>query len=289
MARPLTPSEKTQFHQLFPNLNVDQAVVTGEATPVYNCISWTVGVTNAWLWPGSTIQEFDAFYARYNLRRRPSGNVAAWGASTADMRHGSVSGPGHGPRWESKCGALLRIEHGRDELVSKGYGSILAYYSRTNILCRLLRRLIDAIRKVNGKVSVMPTEAQIAAVRAAARRLPLELRDRFDASFSAWKRQWSLPEIAISSNPRAVTYLTEFHALIALGSIVIPAVVEKLLEPDNFFALQLYDKLQSEKEMIVSFDPATDDAFEGEQGRARKTVERYARSLYRGRSARGHG
>jgi hypothetical protein len=31
--------------------------------------------------------------------------------------------------------------------------------------------------------------------------------------------------------------------------------------------------------MIVSFDPVTDDAFEGEQGRARKTVERYARSL----------
>ena len=38
MTRSMTPAEKTRFHGYFPGLNVDAAVVTGEATSVYNCI-----------------------------------------------------------------------------------------------------------------------------------------------------------------------------------------------------------------------------------------------------------
>jgi hypothetical protein len=46
MARAMTPPEKATFKGYFPNLNVNAAVVTDNATPVYNCISWTVGITN---------------------------------------------------------------------------------------------------------------------------------------------------------------------------------------------------------------------------------------------------
>ena len=49
MARPLTAAEKQRFQDYFPSLNVDLAVVTGEVSRVYNCIAWTVGVTNRWL------------------------------------------------------------------------------------------------------------------------------------------------------------------------------------------------------------------------------------------------
>lgn len=52
MPRPMTTSEKQRFRGYFPNLDVDCAVVTGEVSPVYNCVSWTVGVTDRWLWPG---------------------------------------------------------------------------------------------------------------------------------------------------------------------------------------------------------------------------------------------
>jgi hypothetical protein len=55
--------------------------------------------------------------------------------------------------------------------------------------------------------------------------------------------------------------------------------VEKLIEPENFFALQLYDAIQPEHHMVVAPDLAGDDVFEGEQGRARRTVERFAGSL----------
>jgi hypothetical protein len=39
MARPMTSAEKQRFSGYFPNLNADAAIVTGEATKVYNCIS----------------------------------------------------------------------------------------------------------------------------------------------------------------------------------------------------------------------------------------------------------
>jgi hypothetical protein len=39
MARSMTPTEKQAFRAWFPNLDVDQAVVTGEASSTYNCIS----------------------------------------------------------------------------------------------------------------------------------------------------------------------------------------------------------------------------------------------------------
>src|SRR5437588_4995313 len=125
----------------------------------------------------------------------------------------------------------------------------------------------------------MPSEEQMAAIRAASEKMPPELRRHFEQFFAVWKASWSEPQIAISSDPRAVTNTREFHDLVALGPTIIPAVVEKLLEPENFFALQLYDAIQPEHHMVVAFDLAGDDVFEGEQGRARRTVERFASSL----------
>jgi hypothetical protein len=277
MSRNMTSQEKTQFKTWFPNLDVNKAIVTGEATPAYNCISWTVGVTNAWLWPGSTIQQFDAFYKKYSLKRTASGPVAVWGASTSSMTHGSVSGPSHGPRWESKCGQSLRIQHGLNELVSSTYGRVLGFYSRTAALSQAVRQRIEALSRQ--EYSVMPTDEQVASIRTAAQRVPQDLRRRFDAAFAQWKASWSASHIIISSDPRAVTHTPEFQELVALGRDIIPLVVEKLTDPENFFALQLYDVLQPEHHMVVESDLSDEHVFEGEQGRARRTVERFASSL----------
>ena len=102
MTRFMTPAEQTRFRGYFSGLNVNAAVVTGEATGVYNCISWTVGVVNRWIWPGNTLAQFDAFYQGFGLARCANGPIAAWGFSPSGMTHGSITGPGHGPRWESK-------------------------------------------------------------------------------------------------------------------------------------------------------------------------------------------
>ena len=62
MTREMTSDEKKKYKGRFPNLNVNRAVVTGEKTRQYNCISWTVGITTKWIWPGIAISDFDTFY-----------------------------------------------------------------------------------------------------------------------------------------------------------------------------------------------------------------------------------
>ena len=67
MARAMTPLEKHRFKAVFPNLDVDQTVVTGEISIVYNCIAWTVGFSDRWIWPGDALADFDAFYHRFGF------------------------------------------------------------------------------------------------------------------------------------------------------------------------------------------------------------------------------
>src|SRR5438046_480469 len=134
MARPMTPAEKQRFRTNFPSLDVDRAVVTGDPSIVYNCVAWTVGVTNRWLWPGASLANFDTFYHGFGFVRAGDGTIAVWGLSASNMTHGSVTGSGHGPRWESKCGADLRIQHGLSELVSSRYGHVVAFYRRSRTL-----------------------------------------------------------------------------------------------------------------------------------------------------------
>ena len=93
----MTPAEKQRFHGYFPSLDVNRAVVTGEYSNAYNCISWTVGITNAFIWPGSSIAAFDTFYRRFGYARSADGPIAVWG-NRLSMTHGCVSGPSHGPR-----------------------------------------------------------------------------------------------------------------------------------------------------------------------------------------------
>ena len=64
LPRKLTAAEKVIFTNDFPLLDVDFTIVTDEPTGNYNCISWTVGVTNYWHWPGSNLTDFDNFYLK---------------------------------------------------------------------------------------------------------------------------------------------------------------------------------------------------------------------------------
>jgi hypothetical protein len=273
MSRNMTQAEKDDYKTDFPNLDVDRTIVTDERTKSYNCVAWTIGSTGAFIWPGDTIQRFDLFYEMCGFERAASGSIAAWGIDESQMKHASVSGPNHGPRWESKCGPSLRIQHDLNELVSSLYGTILVYYERTERPSLAVTRAVEAVSE--GRFAV-PTSEQIAIVRAAAQAVPAALRTRFEAGFAAWKATWSKPPVVFSSNPKVVSDVEEFRALVALGPEILPAIVEKLLEPDNFFALQLYDSLQPQPDMVVPFDLSSDYVFEGEQGRARRTVERFA-------------
>jgi hypothetical protein len=271
----MTPAEKQRFRGYFPSLNVDASVVTGESTNVYNCISWTVGVTNRWLWPGPTIQQFDTFYRQLGFVRVGNGPIAAWGQSASNMTHGSVSGPGHGPRWESKCGHDLRIQHGLGELAGSTYGRVMAFYGRGLALAALSATVLEAMIK---QMTATVTTKERFAVKRIASEVESETRQSFRAAFAAWKKTWFEGGLAISSDPHTRAVGKEFDALVALGPKILPLVVESLADADNFLALQLYDVLQPDPHLIVQYEPDDERILAGEQGRAAEVVKHWLAS-----------
>lgn len=279
MTRSMTNAEKQRFRGYFPSLNVNRAVVTGNATRSYNCLAWTLGITNRWVWPGQNISDFDRLYGAYGFVRSSNGPIAAWGHSFSNMTHGCISGSGHGPRWESKCGSDLRIQHGLNELVGASYGRVKAFYRRRNALS--LPDTSQLLATISGakelSVMVLEKEDQEKLDDLIAKIDSSILKD-FESRFQDWKKTWDEPHTAMLSNPSFVRYSKEFSLLTELGAVILPAVVKKLADPDNFFALQLYDALQEQELLIVGLEPDSDEIFDGEQGRAQKTVETWLRS-----------
>jgi hypothetical protein len=268
----MTSAEKQRFRGYFPGLDVDRAVVTGEVSTVYNCISWTVGVTNRWLWPGNSLANFDTFYHGFGFVRAGDGTIAAWGLSASNMTHGSVTGPGHGPRWESKCGGDLRIQHGLGELVSSSYGHVVAFYRRSRTLLAAYETSLEDVMKERAVKSYL-SAVQRRILNEQREKVSEELRAAFEDAFAAWKNTWFSGGLAISSNPHTRAVGKEYDALIALGPAILPLVVEKLADPENFLALQLYDALQPNEKLLVYFEPDDERILEGEQGRAQRVVQ----------------
>lgn len=272
MTRQMTPAEKQRFRGYFPNLDVNRAVVTGEVSTVYNCISWTVGITNRWLWPGNSLDNFDTFYRGFGFVRAGDGTIVAWGLSTSSMTHGSVAGSGHGPRWESKCGSDLRIQHGLSELVSSSYGHVIAFYRRNRTLRAEYEAALEDLMRHKAVKSYL-SGAQRRTLKEERDRVPEEILTAFETAFAAWKDGWFRGGLAISSDPRTRAVGKQYDALIALGPVILPLVIEKLADPDNFLALQLYDALQPNEKLLVQFEPGDERILEGEQGRARRVVQ----------------
>jgi len=129
-----TPSQETEIEFYFPNLETWS--VTGPGTGDYNCIAWSVGITNQWIWPGYTVADFDAFYASHgwtvtnNCNREYKKRKVALYANNSnpnDCTHGSRET--HDCIWdESKLGSLERIMHRRSELEGGYYGDVIRCY-----------------------------------------------------------------------------------------------------------------------------------------------------------------
>ncbi len=136
LGRRPSSEEKKEYEgsAAFPNLKTWS--VTGESDGQYNCIAWSLGITNAFIWPGYTVKDFDAFYAKHG--RKVSSNcdreykkrkVALYGANPGDCRHASRET--HDCGWhESKLGGGIRIMHNKKELEGGQWGNILRCYEK---------------------------------------------------------------------------------------------------------------------------------------------------------------
>lgn len=126
----------------FPNLKADNFVAIGPYSQSYNCIAWTVGVRDEWVWPGDSIKAFDDLYAKSGYRPLDDMNTALdptlekvviFGLEKPDgsieVTHG-VKQEADG-RWTSKLGTEPLIRHDQlDGVAGPAYGQPVRVYVR---------------------------------------------------------------------------------------------------------------------------------------------------------------
>jgi hypothetical protein len=63
------------------------------------------------------------------------------------------------------------------------------------------------------------------------------LADGFDKAWTTWMGTWGTPEY--SSYSKEITQGPEFDALVAMGTSILPLIVDKLKKETNFFGCRL--------------------------------------------------
>ena len=79
-----------------------------------------------------------------------------------------------------------------------------------------------------------------------------------------------------SSNPHTRTNSIEFLELMSMGKKIVPLLINKLLSPNDFFALQAVDRYLG-KSLQVNREIEDKLNLLGEQGRATETVKKWIR------------
>ena len=255
------------LQRVFPYLKQEDTIITGADVTGYNCIAWSLGLNDRWINPAGSIEAFTAFYIQAGCeeRMRYSADtaVAAW-ANGGKPTHGSRLYQEGSGLWESKLGKSYRITHGEEELSGSTYGVIVGYFTapkkfkakreRTKLTAgqqETLGRLVD--------------EAESG------------LREPFESAFAKLKEEWHSEAFRYEASTESIRRLPVYTELVEMGPAVLPLLVAKLAEEENFFALPLYDEMQSDGLLRVSYQDERykKDAVEGEQERARRSVAAY--------------
>jgi hypothetical protein len=263
LPREMSEDEKNDFRIYFPLLNLTGEIVTDEASPMYNCIAWTVNYTDRWIWPGNDKLSFDDFYAQYSCYPSEYGPISIFGhinnGFISEVTHGSKIS--HDGLFESKCGANLRILHILDNLQNELYGRIVGYYSHVkhNIKPAILKLTTFEKQKIQEKTS----------------KIPLKEREKFKTIFKKWKSMWFIGKEVFLFDPYTRAQGEEFEQLLEMGADSIPLVIEALAEPDNFFAISLYERLQQDTRLHVKIRPDSYEILQGEQSRAVRIIRKW--------------
>lgn len=235
----------------FPLLKPDDAIRTAPNTGMYNCISWSGGITNTWVWPPSSYSTyscsssaadvtcFDNFYANNPVRYPGAWNYTRTGANstnaTVDLwalngyyTHASVRKPGnnnpHGYDWESKPGGTARTMHPRNALtnLSWGYGAVVNYYRATGTYARnaemrqTFETDVDAVKAGLAIFDVARlTPAANDKLNTLLRKTDMGFGSRFNVLYEAWKKTWEAN--LVYSDPAAYCKNAEYAAMAAFA------------------------------------------------------------------------
>ena len=184
-------------------------------------------------------------------------------------------GPWGLPPAGSGRGAWLRIQHGLAEMEGGVfYGNVLGFYSRSGSGAV---ENPSAIEKLKTMKTEKLSKSDLKFIRSRIQRIDPEVKARFEQVYRAWKEAINHPLIVANSNPVTRTQTPAFLELIALGPEILPLLMEKLTDPDEFFALQAVDRLLR-PEFVVSRETDDPAVLLGEQGRAIETVKQWIRT-----------
>jgi hypothetical protein len=118
---------------------------------------------------------------------------------------------------------------------------------------------------------VGPVQERVDELAAA---VPADIRTAFETAYRSWLDAVRMSP-ALDSSTSFLIRPPEFARLLALGPQIVPLVMQRLADPNDWVAIALADALlPQELGVEVSFDDPR--ALEGEQGRARRLLELWA-------------
>lgn len=117
-------------------------------------------------------------------------------------------------------------------------------------------------------------------IKELALQVPDSIRNRFSILVDKWN-------FAIDHNPKtrysASTYsyakLPEFNSLKSMGEQIIPLIMERLINPSEFYLLVLYEAVQNDSDQKITYKNGDFHVFEGEQNRAIRCVKKWLEQL----------
>jgi hypothetical protein len=249
----------------------------------YNCIGFTLLMEHAYLWPNgpATKATFDSFYYPFGYRPTDDETLAeiALYAIDGQVQHGAHRQPVGTVQWQSKLGASVRIAHEKLSYLSpllpgprhrQGYGSVLGFYKKSDSSSEttLFKQQGDIQRQ-----RLALNNNEVSTVQSHGNRIAVKLQDSFSAAYSAWRRTWYSGANLISSDPNTRSKSREFQNLTSLGKNILPLLMNKLIVPQDFMALQAVQYLNDSVVVHWAIDDPANIA--GEQGRAAATVKKW--------------
>ena len=132
---------------------------------------------------------------------------------------------------------------------------------------------IKELAKQIAQEDIELSDAEKQAVIDKAANINCEVKTKFNDLFNSWNEEISInPQTKYSSSTLAYTTLPQFKEMQAMGKNIIPLIMEKLLDEDNFFLLPLYDAIQTDSQLKISYKKGDAKILEGEQNKAKRTV-----------------
>lgn len=98
------------------------------------------------------------------------------------------------------------------------------------------RQPVASVTQMQGDTSL--SSDQLSEIKEIASRIDEQFQKDFNTAFSRWKDEWHSNSLTIiSSNTNDAKKLDSYITLKAMGSKIIPLIINKLVEEDNFLLL----------------------------------------------------